>query len=118
MQAIEGSNTFKNELNYIFKTKKAKTSLLENKRDVINKTILRGFRKYYVNLIDPNKNNTWMLNKYQIISKKMLAGEIVRIGLIYLISNEANKEEFKELILWQAYPKIAKRVMASFCYQN
>ena len=118
MEVIEGSNTIEGGLNYIFKTKKNKSNLLTNRRDVINKTILRGFKKYFVNLLDPNKNNTWMLNKYQHISKEKLTEEAVRIGLMDLKPNEANKEEFKELICWLAYPKITKKVMAQFGSQN
>ena len=118
MDVIEGSNTIEDELNYLFKTKKATNNLLTNRRDVINKAILRGFKKYFVNLLNPNKNNTWMFNKYQHISKEKLAEEAVRIGLMNLKPNEANKEEFTELICWLAYPKITKKVKAQFGSQN
>ena len=48
MDVIEGSNTIEDELNYLLKTKKATNNLLTNRRDVINKAILRGFKKYFV----------------------------------------------------------------------
>ena len=111
---------FMNEhLRDIFKSRKDRNNLLVNRRDIINKSIMRGFKKFFVNLLAPkNDIQSNIPKRYKLASKQNLAERAEKLGLMNLKPNEASQNDFEELICWLGYPKITKKVRNFFNSKN
>ena len=111
---------FMNEhLRDIFKSRKDRNNLLVNRRDIINKSIMRGFKKFFVNLLAPkNDIQSNIPKRYKLASKQSLAERAEKLGLMNLKPNEASQNDFEELICWLGYPKITKKVRNFFNSKN
>ena len=112
-------NTIEDYISNIFILRKAKNNLLTNRRDVINKSILRGFKKFFVGLLDPiNKECSDWSKRYKVIPQQTLAERAEILGLMNLKPDEVSHKEFEEIICWLGYPKITKKVRSFFNSEN
>ena len=112
-------NFMKEHLGGIFKSKKNKNNLLVNRRDIINKSIMRGFKKFFVNLLGPKNDIPSNIPKrYKLASKQSLVERAEKLGLMDLKPNEVSQNDFEELICWLGYPKITKKVRNFFNSKN
>ena len=111
---------FMNEhLRGIFKSRKDRNNLLVNRRDIINKSIMRGFKKFFVNLLAPKHDiSSHTPKRYKLASKQSLAERAEKLGLMNLKPNEVSQNDFEELICWLGYPKITKKVRNFFNSKN
>ena len=69
---VDDTSQIEGQLSTIFNSKKSKWTSLAGRRDVINKTILRGFKKFFVNLFESNSSNK---NESSKQIKSLSAGE-------------------------------------------
>ena len=104
----------------IFDQKRNKCNSLASRKDVINKTILRGFKKFFVILLDIKSIKPSRLLKR---SKSSLKLELIRrakeLGLLKLIpKNNSSQDEFEELLGWIGFPKITTKVHNLFSDNN
>ena len=119
IEKSEKQNDFNDQLNSIFRTSKDKNKELANRKDVINKAILRGFKKFFVNLLTQSKAYLPETSKKsKIVFKQSFIEQISKLGLLDLKPNESSQEEFSEFICWMGYPKITKKVRSLFSYNN
>ena len=119
IEKSEKQNAFNDQLNSIFRASKDKNKQLANRKDVINKAILRGFKKFFVNLLTQSK--TYLLEtskKSKLVFKKSFTEQIENLWLMNLKPNESTQEEFCEFICWMGYPKITKKVRRLFSLNN
>ena len=112
IEKSEKLNAFNDQLNSIFKASKDKNKELANRKDVINKAILRGFKKFFVNLLTQSKTSLPEISNQNFIE------QISKLGLLDLKPNESSQEEFSEFICWMGYPKITKKVRSLFSLNN
>ena len=107
------------QLNNIFRISKDKNKQLANRKDVINKAILRGFKKFFVNLLTQSKTSLPETSKKsKHVSEQSFTEQIEKLGLMNLKPNESSQEEFSEFICWMRYPKITKKVRSLFSFNN
>ena len=87
------------QLSCIFKSRKSKCNVLANRRDVINKSILRGFKKFFVNLLSQSKKGfSDFSNKSKNISKSSLYERAIELGLQNLKPKHESCLEFEDFI--------------------
>ena len=107
------------KLDEILSTKKNKNNDLANRRDVINKAILRGFKKYFVNLLNNIKPKSLDSSKrIKYLNKSSLMEQAKAIRLIEMSPNQESKLEFEELVCWMGFPKNTKKVRCMFSFEN
>ena len=99
-------------LDLIFNSKKKKWSSLSNRRDVINKTILRGFKKFFVELFDTQKLK---INKSFKPSIKASESYVLERAKYYGMYDynwaQENVNDYESFIYWLSFPKITQKVM-------
>ena len=107
------------QLSCIFKSRKSKCIVLANRRDVINKSILRGFKRFFVNLLSQNKKGfSDSPKKSKIISKSSLYERAIEFGLLNLKPKHESSIEFEDFIWWLGFVKITKKVRMMFSSDN
>ena len=109
---VDDTSQIEDQLITIFNSKKSKWTSLAGRRDVINKTILRGFKKFFVNLFESNSSHKNESSK-QIKSlwRSTVLSKAKCLGLITLKSDLTLNDDFENLIYWMSTPKITKKVM-------
>ena len=110
---------YSQQLNDIFSSKRNKWNSLASRRDVINKTILRGFKKFFVSLLNnkPKKSSSSVKGlKYN--AKANLICHARTLGLLNLMPKETKINIFEELICWLSFPKITSKVQNLFNTEN
>mmetsp|Transcript_25945 Transcript_25945/g.22983 ORF Transcript_25945/g.22983 Transcript_25945/m.22983 type:complete len:243 (+) Transcript_25945:202-930(+) len=86
------------------------------RKDVVNKKILRAFKKRICNqFLLKEKRPCRALNSIKVLKDNLLK-EATRIGLIS--SEETNDEELSELVCWMSMTKITKVTKSIFDYEN
>ena len=119
IEKSEKKNAINDQLNSIFRTSKEKNKKLANRKDVINKAILRGFKKFFVNLLTQSKVYLPETSKKsKQVSEQSFTEQIEKLGFMNLKPNESSQEEFSEFICWMGYPKITKKVRSLFSFSN
>ena len=87
------------QLSCIFKSRKSKCNVLANRRDVINKSILRGFKRFFVNMLPQNKTGlSGFSKKSKNISKLCLYEKAKELGLLNLKPKHESSLEFEDFI--------------------
>ena len=108
-----------NQINDIFKSKKNKCNVLANRRDVINKAILRGFKKFFTNLLNSKALRFLNSPNASLLETKLHLEEASEEkGLLALKSKHTPLIEFKEFICWLGFAKITKKVKTLFSSGN
>ena len=107
-----------NQLNEIFNSKN-RSNTLANRKDVINKSILRGFKKFFVNLLSQNVLKGSNLFHGSLLESKLNHSEQAKqIGLIDLKPQDVSLIEFEEFTCWLGFVKATKRVRNIFSSEN
>ena len=107
------SNAIDDHLHLIFHSKKDKWSSLSNRRDVINKAILRGFKKFFVNLFNTPNQKIKVLSKESIrIHKSSVLDKARLLGLYDLWQNQDQRDDYDNFIYWLSFPKITQKIMS------
>ena len=111
-------NIIENQLNEIFNSKN-RWSTLANRKDVINKSILRGFKKYFVNLLSQNVLKGSNLNHGSLLQSKQHHSEQAKqLGLMNLKPKDVSLIEFEEFTCWLGFVKVTKKVRKMFSSEN
>ena len=119
MTNSNSSSCIDNQLSCIFKPRKNKCNVLANRRDVINKSILRGFKRFFVNLLSQNKTGLPDFSKKsKNISKLCLYERAKELGLLNLKPKNESSLEFEDFIWWLGFVKITKKVRMMFSSDN
>lgn len=109
-------------VNYILdKPKKRSRKELSIRRDVINKRILRGLKKYIAKQFDSVRIRPWRMKGESNHFKFALVENAARIGLLNQnieTESSTNIEEFKEFICWMAMSKNTEKTKSLFDYNN
>ena len=101
-----------NHLDLIFNSKKKKWSSLSNRRDVINKAILRGFKKFFVELFDTPKLKMKYSTKASIkASKSYVLKRAKYFGVYDFNWTQEYANDYESFIYWLSFPKITQKVM-------
>ena len=99
MMNSNSSSCIDDQLSCIFKPKKNKCNVLANRRDVINKSILRGFKKFFVNLLSQSKTGlSDFSKKSKNIFKSSLYERALELGLLNLKPKHESSLEFEDFI--------------------
>ena len=107
------SNAIDDHLHLIFHSKKDKWSSLSNRRDVINKAILRGFKKFFVNLFNTPNQKIKVLSKESVgIHKSSVLDKARLLGLYDLWQNQDQRDDYDNFIYWLSFPKITQKIMS------
>ena len=91
----------------------SKWNVLWNRRDVINKVILRAFKKFFVTLLSSAR-----LKAYSSASKTVLIEEAEKLGLLRLRPDNASETEFNNFVCWLGFAKVTKSVKSLFGCEN
>ena len=96
-----------------FSLENSKWNLLANRRDVINKAILRAFKKFFVALL-----NSVRCKSYDSSVKSKLTTKAEKLGLLRLRPDNASETEFNDLVCWLSFAKVTKAVKKIFGSDN
>ena len=106
------SESLNRQLSIIFKEKNNKFNTLANRRDVINKAILRGFKKFFVDLLKScNPQKKAFSKNLKPLSRTNVLTAAKDFGILNLKPTQDLDDEFEDLIYWLSFPKITKKVM-------
>ena len=109
----------KDELDSIFQPRRNKWNVLANRRDVMNKVILRGFKRFFVKLLNPKDDKDLSPStKFKQNGRLRIITRAYEIGLQNLIPNNSSVNSFEELISFMGYAKITKQVRKMFSSDN
>ena len=93
--------------------------MLAHRRDVINKAILRGFKKFFTNLLNSKAARFLNSSKASLLETKIhLEEALEEKGLLTLKLKNTSLIEFKEFICWLGFAKITKKVKTLFSSGN
>ena len=107
------SESLNNKLSIIFKEKNSKFNTLANRRDVINKAILRGFKKFFVDLFKScNPQKKVSSKNLKPLSRTNVLTAAKDFGILNLKPTQVLDDEFEDLIYWISFPKITRKVMS------
>ena len=105
-------NSIENQLDIIFNSNKSKSTNLSSRRDVINKVILRGFKKFFVKLFESNnfdrKSSSKLKSRSKVLSKAK------SLGLFNSKESQDQSRELENLVYWMSFPKVTKKVIKLF----
>ena len=111
-------NAIEEELDSIFKPKKNKSNSLASRRDVINKVILRGFKRFFVTLLNSKAHKSGFSIDSKISEKTEILANAHQLGLLELKEEDVSHQQFEELISWLGFAKLTKKVMSLFSNGN
>ncbi|CAI2361285.1 unnamed protein product [Moneuplotes crassus] len=89
---------------------------LSERKDVINKRIIRGFKKFIVRLFDSKRIRPCRLTTERFKFKKEMIQEARRLEIIS--SDNTPNGEFSEFVCWMAMSKNTLKAKALFDYSN
>ena len=102
-----------------FRLENNRSNVLANRRDVINKAILRAFKKFFVVLLSSAR-----LKAYSSAAKSKLAAKTVlvkttnQLGILSLRPDSASETEFGDFVCWLGFAKVTKAVKSLFGCDN
>ena len=103
------------QIDDILSSKRMKPNSLADRRDVVNKTILRGFKRFFSSIL----NKTSKRNSKQTIKpihhiKSEVIDKAKVLDLLKLKPAESSQDEFEELIYWMSFWKFTTKIKWSF----
>ena len=102
-----------------FSLENSKWNVLANRRDVINKAILRAFKKFFVVLLRSARCKSYDSSvKSKLTAKAVLIEKAEKLGLLRLRPNSASETEFNDLVCWLSFAKVTKAVKNIFGSDN
>ena len=113
------SNNLTEDLDSIFRPRRNRWNILANRRDVINKSILRGFKRFFVKLLNIKDNdNLSTPSKFKQNCQKEIINRARKFGILELAPDDSSYDSFEELIIFLGYAKITKQVRKMFNTNN
>ena len=113
------SNNVTEDLDIIFQPKRNRWNILANRRDVLNKVILRGFKRFFVKLFNPKDGkDTSSSAKFKQNSKEEIAKHASKLGLLNMNPDGSSRKSFEEFVIFLGYAKITKQVRRMFSPDN
>ena len=112
-------NSIDEDLDSIFRPRRNRWNILANRRDVINKSILRGFKRFFVKLLNIKDNdNLSTPSKFKQNCQKEIINRARKLGILELAPDDSSYDSFEELIIFLGYAKITKQVRKMFNADN
>ena len=109
----------KDKLDSIFLPRRNRWSILANRRDVINKVILRGFKRFFVKLLNPKDDSACLPSTKSIKNDEVkIITRAFELGLQNLIPINSSIDSFRELIGFLGCVKVTKQVRKMFSSDN
>ena len=102
-----------------FRLENNRSNVLANRRDVINKAILRAFKKFFVALLCSNKPKVYNSSaKSKFYAKTVLIESARQLGILGLRPDNASETEFGDFVCWLGFAKVTKAVRSLFGCDN
>ena len=113
------SNNLTEDLDLIFRPRRNRWNILANRRDVLNKAILREFKRFFVKLLNPKdgKGSSSSI-KFKQNSKEEITKHASKLGLLNMNSDDSSLKSFEEFVIFLGYAKITKQVRRMFSQDN
>ena len=106
---------FNHQIDDILSLRRRKSNSLANRRDVVNKSILRGFKKFFFNLLNQeSKIPIKLTKKLNSDIKSEIIHRAINLGLLNLKPIESKQEDFESLICWMGFWKNTEKVKHIF----
>jgi len=91
---------------------------IKHRKDVVNKKILRSFRKFISACFKVKNKKPSKITKPFDTLKQELVVDAQKIGLYTPVNSKENSEEFEEFICWLAMNKMTQLAKSKFDYNN
>ena len=113
------SNNLTEDLDIIFQPRRNRWSILANRRDVLNKVILRGFKRFFVKLLNPKDDKgPSQSTKFKQNNGEEIAKNASKLGLLNMNPDYSSRKSFEEFVIFLGYAKITKQVRRMFSPDN
>jgi len=117
-KADESSGSYSKIVDNIIKSEEVSKKKFNYRKDVVNKRIVRHFRKYILNLFHI-ENKMPCRNKRPVkVLKKEIIDQAIDIGIINVNNPDENNTEYKEFVSWMAMDKKTTKTKRMFNYKN
>ena len=108
-EIVNSAHTIAEQLDDIFKDKEVNTNDLSKRKDVVNKVVLRAFKKFIVSRLKTNNRRRRNKNMVSLVQlKQEIIDRAELINLIDYSNPELSSPEYIDLVCWLSVAKNTK----------